>query len=143
MKSFDTVHAVWEYYDGPRTGIADFQGKPHYFSCDWEESENDHDHVFAISPISEQFLRLALEQQVIWRKWELAFHSGHCSADTHPGLGGRDPRYDELQQLINDHIHALPITKTHLRGNFQPTSIDTQLPPGVIQPLKVSWSGAV
>lgn len=30
---FDPVYMAWDLYDGPRTGIASFQGSSHYFSC--------------------------------------------------------------------------------------------------------------
>ena len=32
-EEFETVHYVEDYYDGPRTGIADFGGLPHRFRC--------------------------------------------------------------------------------------------------------------
>ena len=29
----EPVYMVWDRYDGPRTGIASFQGSSHYFAC--------------------------------------------------------------------------------------------------------------
>jgi hypothetical protein len=45
--SFEPVHSVGEYYDGPRTGVADFHGVRHFFrSVGWPagaewDSEDD------------------------------------------------------------------------------------------------------
>ena len=35
--AFERVYSVLDYYDGPRAGIANFQGEPHYFICGWDE----------------------------------------------------------------------------------------------------------
>jgi hypothetical protein len=34
--TFEAVHAVWDYFDGPRTGLADYRGRPHYFVCKFD-----------------------------------------------------------------------------------------------------------
>ena len=33
--ALESVHAVWDYYDGILTGVADYHGLPHYFEREW------------------------------------------------------------------------------------------------------------
>ena len=53
VESYETVHMVDEYYDGPRTGIADFHGVRHAFrSLAWETSTWDADEDrFELTPV--------------------------------------------------------------------------------------------
>ena len=38
---FEEVFTVTEYYDGPRQGIANFTGKPHFYDCIFDEARQD------------------------------------------------------------------------------------------------------
>ncbi len=138
----ETVHAVWDFYDGPRTGIADYRGQPHYFSCQWDAIADDYGSIYALSPIDSNTFDLVVEQWAIWRKWELAFNAGQVSSDSHPGLGGRDYRYDELQVILQGRVDTLPPPNTLTRAEFYPASTDDPLA-GVLRPLLVEWSDAV
>jgi len=138
----EKVHAVWEYYDGPRTGIADYRGHPHYFTCSWDPSSDDYSSTFALSPIKPETLALAMEQWALWREWEVAFHSGQASSESHPGRGGRNKRYDELQQLLQLHLDALPSASLMLHASFQPLPDIAETPVGVMRELQVEWSAA-
>jgi len=40
--AFEKVHTMTDYYDGPRKGIADFAGQPHFF----ESGLNDDNDAF-------------------------------------------------------------------------------------------------
>lgn len=137
----ETVQAVWDFYDGPRAGVANYCGHPHYFSCQWDSAADDYSSTYALSPIDSDTFTLVLEQWAIWRSWEIAFHAGQVSSESHPGLGGRDSRYDELQLLLQSRVDALPASNTLVRAEFHPASAD-DLPPGVMRPLLVEWSDA-
>ena len=90
---------IWDIYDGPRSGIATFQGEPHYFWCDFENVQYGHE-VFKLAPIAPDLLAIATENWAIYRAWELKFHSGLVESASHPGHGGIDQRYDELNERI-------------------------------------------
>ena len=74
----EIVHAVWDFYDSPRTGVADYRGQPHYFSCQWDSAADDYSHTYALSPIDSGTFDLVMEQWAIWRKWEFAFQAGEA-----------------------------------------------------------------
>jgi hypothetical protein len=142
LGSMETVHAVWEYHDGPRTGIANYLGQPYYFQCQWNSAEDDSARIYLLAAIDAETLALALEQWDIWREWELAFHSGHVSADSHPGRGGRDARYDELELVLQSRLNAFPPSRIHARASFHPVQGNWSFPVGVMRPFLVEWSDA-
>ena len=37
---FEVVYTVPDRYDGPRRGIADYDGHPHLFESEWRDREN-------------------------------------------------------------------------------------------------------
>jgi hypothetical protein len=137
----DTVHAIWDFYDRPRTGVASFLGQPNYFFCQWDDAADDYSCNYALSPIDADTFELVLQQSAIWQKWELAFHAGQVSSESHPSFGGRDPRYDQLQVLLQARIEALPTSSSIVQAKFFPVSAD-RLSNGVMQPLLVQWSDA-
>ena len=68
-----------DYYDGPRRGIADFDGQPHFYDSEWDDLDDDDAFTFMLTPVSPDVLLLALEDWAIWRRWETAFHEGRTA----------------------------------------------------------------
>lgn len=66
-----TVYTVEDYYDGPRAGIADYNGHPHFYrslyldSPDWNADEDR----FELSPVSPDVVAAATEAAEIFDRW--------------------------------------------------------------------------
>jgi hypothetical protein len=136
---FERVYTVWDYYDGPRTGVADYDGRPHYYACNWDDASDEYADSYSLSELDDVTLKLALEQWLIWRRWEIAFHSGAMPPESHPGIGGKDARFDELDVLIKARIAAAPVLPGVMGAVFQGTSEGQDLPRGCLRPLEVEW----
>jgi hypothetical protein len=133
---------VWDFYDGPRTGIADFEGRPHYFTCGWDVEGDDYGYLFALVPIDAETFALAQEQWSLWCEWERAYYAGKVTQESHPGHGGHDSRYDELEALLDARIEALADTGIRARGEFERDSDGAKDPAGAPTPLVVHWTSA-
>ena len=83
---FNVVHTMTDYYDGPRRGVADFDGVPRLYECEWDNALDDFEPTFRLSPVPEDVFALALESWAIWRRWETAFHEGRATQASHPAL---------------------------------------------------------
>jgi hypothetical protein len=83
--TLERVHMVWDFYDGPRSGLASFRGKPHYFDCEFDRTQDEYSDTYRLWPVDEEFLALATEQWKIYRAWERRFQSGELTVETHPG----------------------------------------------------------
>jgi hypothetical protein len=137
--AFERVYTVWNYYDGPLTGLADYGATAHYFARKFDPAMDEYTNLFSLSPISDDTLQLALEQWAIWRAWELAFHSGKVALESHPGHGGRDARYDELKSTLDDQLGFVRALSGVFEGHFRVVTNPPDLPIGMLKPMEVEW----
>ena len=136
--SSETVHTVTDYWDGPRQGIANFQGSPHFYDCIFDSVKDDYSDLYRLTPLDESIFRLAMEAWGIWKRWEFAFHSGKATIETHPALPEDVARHNELEQILAKELQSSPDAIVR-HGTFFGLK-DTKLPKGVIRPLQVQWS---
>ena len=138
---FEVVHTLNIYYDGPRRGIADFQGLPYLYESEWNDVNNMEADTFLLMPIDSTTLSLALEDWNIWRRWETAFHRGTATADTHPALPEDRERHHELEQMLEPLLRIDPATAIRKKAEFQIRN-DPDWNGLGIKPLEVRWQDA-
>jgi hypothetical protein len=138
--AFEHVYTVWDYYDGPRSGIAAYSGEPHHYDCEWNDAKSDYSETFILTPIDTETLTLAMEQELIWREWEAAFHLGSVPQSTHPGLPGSHPRYAELEATLKARISALLVPHKRANAVFRAKEGQADAPSGVLRELEVEWT---
>jgi hypothetical protein len=102
-EGFGKVHFETDYYDGPRAGVADFQGEPHYFECPEDESIG-YSSYYYLRKIDEEAFRLALEDYEIWKRWKAAFDAGKATLESHPCLPSEKERHDELSAYLEERL---------------------------------------
>ncbi len=120
MSAFEKVHTMTAFYDGPRGGIADLEGRPHVYSSLFDESQGYAD-TFLLMPIQDSLFQLALEDWEIWCRWEKAFHAGTTTQWTHPALPADRARHEELERLIGDRLQPLEPMSRRALAEFRPT----------------------
>jgi hypothetical protein len=98
---WERVVAIYEFYDGPRRGVAFLDGKLYFFDSVFEEVEDNYSEEFDLTPIDEALLPLIEEDWRIWTRWATAYHAGETSLDTHPALPADRPRHDELKAILD------------------------------------------
>jgi hypothetical protein len=92
-----TVHDCW---DAPRAGVANFEGKPHFYNSTWDDEADDWSEIYTLAPIDQQTLTLMLEAYEIWRRWKIAFNAGKVAADSGPALPEDSVRSAELENIL-------------------------------------------
>lgn len=96
---FERVYVELAGYDGPRAGLADIEGMPHYFQgYDWDDAEEADE--YSVWLASDAAVELEREQWAIFARWNERHEAGRVGLETHPGQGGIDARYDELALLL-------------------------------------------
>jgi len=98
---YERVFTVTDYYDGPRKGIANYHGLPHLDECIFDEAKDDYSELFRLTPLDTEIVRLAMEDWNIWRRWEMAFHSGKADISSHPALPNETKRHTELKTILD------------------------------------------
>jgi hypothetical protein len=135
---YEPVYTVIEYYDGPRRGIADYQGAPHLYESRWSDIETDGPDTFLVMPVSHDTFKLALEDWAIFQRWEAAFHRGQTAAENCPALPEDSARQAELEgelrsRLVIDESRAFCAV-----ADFKAQDTDTEAIG--LTPLVVEWS---
>lgn len=139
MSDYERVHTMTDYYDGPRGGIADYDGIPHIYESMWGDTADNYADVFRLSPVAPDVFALALEDWQIWSRWETAFHQGNTTHKTHPALPNDRPRHKELERLLKDKL-AIDDNNTVLaNADFRPRT-DSDWSGYGFRPLEVKWS---
>ena len=119
MTDYEIVHTMTDYYDGPRGGVANFGGKPHVYESEWADGENPKCDTFLLSPISDDTLKLALEDWRIWLKWREAFDRGEVDSETHPALPEDRARHEELEAVLKKALEVDPDAAIRVTGEFK------------------------
>jgi len=116
---FEIVYVELDWYDGPQAGVAAVEGAPHYFQCVHDQPPGaDQDDEFLVWPIDPQAFAWEREQWALFVEWDTRQRAGTASADSHPGSGGVDARYDELTDLLAPHRIA-PDGARRFRAEFR------------------------
>lgn len=135
----EPVLMVWDFYDGVRSGIALYQGQPHYFECGFDEEEGEHTDVFELWPLDEPMMALAAEQWMLFCAWERCFRAGEVPAETHPGHRGQNARYDEIEDRIKDFLDSRVAPVHRLQATFEPRETQPENSVGPFKALDVTW----
>ncbi|WP_327159381.1 hypothetical protein OG988_18975 [Streptomyces zaomyceticus] len=102
---FERVYVELEWYSGPRAGLGDVDGRPHYFQGDdWDDADEADE--YRVWPASDAAVELEREQWAIFARWNECHEAGTVELETHPGQGGIDARYDELALLLAPYRQA-------------------------------------
>lgn len=137
---YERVYAVWDFYDGVRTGVADLNGVPHYFASQFDNDADDYSDDFKLYPVDADFMQRAMRHWAIYRAWERLFHSGKAELETHPGHGGIDAEYDELKSWLDDKVRQLHALLAHYRADFRALPGQDALPLGILREIEVAWT---
>jgi hypothetical protein len=128
-----------DFYDGPRKGIADFQGRPHLYESEWDRVVDDYASMFRLSPVEPAVFALAMESWRIWRRWETAFHEGQTTHETHPALSEDRARSEELDRLLDPVLRIDETNVVWARGEFKVRQ-DADWSGKGFAPLQVRWT---
>jgi hypothetical protein len=120
---FEQVYVELERYSGPLSGIADVGGVPHYFHAVDPARAEDQYYVWPIAP---EVLGLERECWAIFVRWNEQYEQGEVGPESHPGVGGIDSRYDELEARLKP-CREVPADARLLVGQTE-FLIDDELP---------------
>jgi hypothetical protein len=137
-RPFERVFTMTDYYDGPRRGIANYDGRPHAYDAPFSYWEARYADLYVLRAVDDEIFRLALEDWEIWLRWEAAFHAGTTTLDTHPALPAERARYDEVARSLDARLAALTSPVIHVRATFRRSVEHTHAPR-----LEVQWTPVV
>ena len=104
----ERVYVENEWYDGPRAGIADVNGRPHRFKSLFDQQQDQYPGTFLVWPVDQVVVELEQEQWRIFAAWNALYEAGKATTDSHPGHGGRSARWDEIETLLKNSRAEVP-----------------------------------
>ena len=136
---FERVYTVTVYWDGPREGVADYEGVPHHYIAEWNDVRDEYAETYSLTPIDDVTLALLLEDWAIWSRWKVAFHRGEVDLASHPALPEDRVRYKELEAELSVRLGKDAQGCLRKRAEFR-DSVDAESPgAGFMKPLLVRW----
>ncbi|MEJ7862544.1 MAG: hypothetical protein WKF90_13020 [Pyrinomonadaceae bacterium] len=126
MSDYEVVHTITDWYDGARNGVADLNGKPHYYENHWNEGDFFWSDVYLLKPLNAETFELAMESWNIYSRWEVARQEGKASVETSPTLPEERERYDEIEKILAERFVVFPETSLQATAEFvygQPTKV--------------------
>jgi hypothetical protein len=138
---YDDVLSVYEYHDGPRKGIANFHGVPHYFECVFDDKSDEYSDRYLLTRLDQQALKAGMENWEIFLRWRTAFDSGKAGRETHPALPPDKNQYDETRRTLDNALASSEGKRIRAKGEFE-VSGDSTLPRDVLTRWQVKWIAA-
>lgn len=92
------VHFITDWWDGPKSGIADFNNEPHYFERKFDTELDDWTDLFFLRPLTAEEYLLQEESYRIFLEWI----NDKKSNQPHPALNPENYRFHEIRQLLID-----------------------------------------
>jgi len=117
--AFDRVLAIHDWYDGPRSGVAEISGVPHLFASTFNDKKDDYNDFYHVRPIPADILALVLEDWEIWLRWHAAWREGRAELSTHPALPEDVARHAEIEALIGNGLKVDPASSKQFRAKFR------------------------
>lgn len=118
MSKSERVYTIFNYYDGPREGIADVEGKPHVYKCQFSEADDDWTDCFWLMEIDQALFELAKEQHEIFLRWRAEFDRGNVRLESGPALPADCSRFAELKSAIGNRFDIVPERSITKRARF-------------------------
>jgi hypothetical protein len=108
-----------DYHDGPRGGIADFDGRPHAYSSVFDHERGEYADAFDLVPVDDETLQLALESWAISMRWWRAYLAGEPVPSGPRALPTDRARHDEVVPVLRAQIPRTPppVRLGHWPGN--------------------------
>jgi hypothetical protein len=103
---WEPVHAIHDYFDRPRLGVADYRGRPHVYEREFSEAQEDYTDRYYLTEINQELLALVKEDYEIFLRWAESFKRGEATIETHPALPHERNRHGELHKLIGDRVRT-------------------------------------
>jgi hypothetical protein len=114
----ESIYTVTTWYDGAREGVADFQGKPHYYKCLQGYDDECKPTPYALIPIDNEIFQLELKNWNIWLRYQAAFKAGEATCKIHPALPEDQVRHDEIARILLEKAQVSSVTSIIATGEF-------------------------
>ena len=123
---FERIYTIDEWRAGPKAGVANFAGVPHFFRSVRRDSDvcSPDEDLFELTPLSPELFEMMLEADALFRRWHPGPRIGSPDAQDGPRAAEDRARYARLEREIADALAArLPIAIMRGQFDFDPDRV--------------------
>lgn len=142
---FERVYTVQDYYDQPRSGIAECLGEPHFYDREFSEALDEFSDTYFLTPINKKTLSLALEGWKLWLEWKHTYSK--TEPRTHPYFQLSDipttskyVRCFEINQIIKAHVVNIKVGRKRAKAKFRVHLSEAGISMSQSDVIEVEWS---
>ncbi len=133
------VLAIFDYHDGPVSGVASFRGVPHYFHAVFDDLHDAYSDCYILTPLSREAFEAAEDIWAVFRRWRQAFDAGKANISLHPALPDEADDYQLARRCLEESLAVGRFAAVRAKGEFQPVSAP-DAPRDSLSPWRVRWS---
>ncbi|MGQ0712708.1 MAG: hypothetical protein ACT4PJ_03130 [Gemmatimonadaceae bacterium] len=118
---FERVYTIEEWDEGPRAGVANFAGAPHFFRSRGEAGDR-----FELTPLPSELFAMLLEADALFHRWQPGPSTHRTTASDGAAVpGGEDRvRYERLRSGIAAGLASLrPVAVMRADFDFDPDRV--------------------
>ncbi len=139
---FERVYTVYDYWDYPRSGIADCSGDPYFYDREFDNGLDEFSDIYILTPIDQDTLSLALEKRDMWLKWKQGY--GQVEPFAHPALQNTEnslgAKFLEIGYMVEARVAAIQTGRKRAKAEFRVHLRDANTPMSQSDDLEVEWS---
>jgi hypothetical protein len=136
---FELVYVIVDYWDQPRSGVADYHGEPHWFENIFDEEHDTYSHDYWLTRLTPEESASAKEQSEIFLRWRHAFDRGEVDISSHPALPQDAERYAKLKNQIQTAIESRATERFRVTGKL--ALLEPAIQKREMATFQVQWSG--
>jgi hypothetical protein len=136
---FELVYVIYDYWDQPRSGVADYHGEPHWFENIFDEEHDTYSEDYWLTRLTPAESARAKELSEIFLRWRQAFDRGEVDLSSHPALPQDTEHYAELKEGIQNAIKSKAAERFKVSGKF--ALLNLSMPKREMATFQVQWRG--
>ena len=138
LRKFEKIEIVHDYSDEPRSGIADYYGKPYWFECIFDTQKDEYSNEYWLTPVTTQTVELCKERFEIFLRWRQAFDDAKVDLSTHPSLPGDRERLRQIETGIGVALEANANQRFKARGETRLVRKHPKI--ALLSDFEIRWS---
>lgn len=115
---FELVYVIYDYWDQPRSGVADYHGAPHWFENIFDEEHDTYSDDYWLTRLTPEEFARAKDQSEMFLRWRHAFDRGEVDISSHPALPQDAELYEKLKNQIQTAIKAKTAQRFKVSGKI-------------------------
>lgn len=140
MVIYERVYTMHDWWDGPKSGVADYQGVPYIFNRNFNDELDEYNDYYLLSPITNEQCQLIIEGYEIWKRDRDADVDQQNSSNIYGTLPGDQERYIEIKSLTN-YLFEPSRHSLKVKASFRRLPTNSILPDNIIHyhDFEVMW----